>query len=318
MNSRKPKRVVLLTFSTLLTAISSNCTVNSAESQSGVSYAFPQRIAEAVRIGSPKTWNERTVFDYMNGAAELYLRYGFKLLHTASYKLPGQTANVELYDLGSSKDAFGVFSWDTYGEHLQLGQGARYEGGVLRCWQDRFFIKVKGQSHSDAFKQFAIAIAEHIVRWIGKRGPLPDLISALPSQLKPTDIRYFHCDEDLNSFYYVSTENVLGLSRSTEGVIADCSFGDAKVKVVIIRYPSANARNEATRQLYGKVFPENSRSMSGNQAFARLRGKFCGAVKFSGKRNEPLLAICFEAPSLDVAKGVLQSITNANAHHRRP
>lgn len=318
MSFHKLQRLVQLAFLVLCVGIALSRNAECATSQTEVSRAFPQKVANAVRIGNPKTWNERTVFDYMDGAAELYLRYGFRLLHTAEYKLPDQTAIVELYDMGSSKDAFGVFSWDTHGEQLQLGQGARYESGVLRCWQDKFFIKVKGQAHSNAFKQFAIAITEHITKWIGKRGPLPDLISALPVNLKPTNIRYFHCDEDLNSFHYVSTENVLGLSHSTEGIIADCNFGKVQVKVVVIRYPSTGARDEAMRQLYEKVFPPNSRSETGNGAFAQLRGKFCGVVKFSGKRKEPLLAICFEAPSMDACKGVLQSIVNASLHLNRP
>lgn len=317
MSFHKFQKFTQLALLMLCVSVALNSVAECATSQTEAFRAFPQKIANAVRIGNPKTWNKRTVFDYMNGAAELYLRYGFRLLHTASYKLPDQIADVELYDMGSSKDAFGVFSWDAHGEQLQLGQGARYEGGVLRCWQDRFFIKVKGQAHSDVFKQFAIAMAKHITKWIGKWGPLPDLISVLPTSLKPTGIRYFHCDEDLNSFHYVSTENVLGLSHSTEGVIADCSFGKAQVKVVVIRYPSMDARDEAMRQLYEKVFPANSRSEIGNGAFAQLRGKFCGVVKFGGRSKEPLLAICFEALSMDVCKGVLQSVVNASLRSNR-
>ncbi|MCS7254273.1 MAG: DUF6599 family protein [Armatimonadota bacterium] len=301
----------------LCAALTLDCKVECGENQRDILSAFPQRIANAMRIGNPKTWNERTVFDYMDGAAELYLRYGFKLLHTASYKLPDQTADVELYDMGNSKDAFGVFSWDMHGEQLQLGQGARYEGGVLRCWQDKFFIKVKGQAHSESFRQFAIAIAKHITKWVGKQGLLPDLISVLPSHMKPTGIRYFHCDEDLNSFHYVSTENVLGLSHSTEGIIADCSINNTSVKVIVIRYPSTAARDKAMREFCEKALPASSRNAVGDKVFAQVRGKFCGAVKFKSKRNEPLLAICFEAPSQDVCKSALQSIVNAALNSSR-
>lgn len=272
--------------------------------------AFPQKLANAVRLEIPKIWDKKTVFDYMDGAAELYMRYGFNLLYTTRYKLPDQISVAEIYDMGNSKDAFGVFSWDLHGEELKLGQGARYENGILRCWQDKFFISIKGEMHSISFKKFAIDLARHITNWVGKTGLLPDLMKTFPKTLKPTNLQYFHHDEDLNTFYYISTENVLELSQSTEGVIADCTFNNSIGKVIVIRYPSKTTRDRAIRKLYEKVFPESSRNTNNNGVFAKLRGKFCGAVKFHGKKGEPLLAVCFEALSLQECIEILQAVVN--------
>ncbi len=53
------------------------------------------------------------IFDYMDGAGELYLAYGFRSLLVRDYAKPGEPKiTCELYQMPSSADAFGLFSQD--------------------------------------------------------------------------------------------------------------------------------------------------------------------------------------------------------------
>ena len=52
--------------------------------------------------GKIKGFNSRTLFDYMNGAAELYLAYGFQGLDVYQFEKPGQPSlTMEIYTMGS-------------------------------------------------------------------------------------------------------------------------------------------------------------------------------------------------------------------------
>jgi hypothetical protein len=54
-------------------------------------------------------YDGETVFDYMDGAAELYLRHGFKTLRVWSGKAAGADLTVELYLLDSPENARTLF-----------------------------------------------------------------------------------------------------------------------------------------------------------------------------------------------------------------
>ncbi|MFC1868442.1 DUF6599 family protein, partial [Thermodesulfobacteriota bacterium] len=50
--------------------------------------------------------------------------------------------------MGSSKDAFGVFTHDQDGDALDMGQGGLYNYGWLRFWKGRFFISIFAEKES--------------------------------------------------------------------------------------------------------------------------------------------------------------------------
>ena len=88
-------------------------------------------------------YNSRTLFDYMNWAAELYLSYGFKnLLVYRMMKAGHPPLTLELYEMASSEDAFGVFSFDRQDDPIGIGQGSEFGGGMLRFWKGKFFISL--------------------------------------------------------------------------------------------------------------------------------------------------------------------------------
>ena len=61
------------------------------------------------------------IFDYMNGAGELYLAYGFDHLEVYEYTADDQDSIlVEVYVMNTSDDAFGLLSLDWGGEPVTL------------------------------------------------------------------------------------------------------------------------------------------------------------------------------------------------------
>ena len=73
------------------------------------------------RPDSPKLIGKSNIFDYMDGAGELYLAYRFDHLESYEYEAEGQKEIlVELYFMESSDDAFGLLSLDWAGDAMNL------------------------------------------------------------------------------------------------------------------------------------------------------------------------------------------------------
>jgi hypothetical protein len=56
--------------------------------------------------GKEMKYNSRTLFEYIDGAAELYLAYGFQNLTVRRFEKSNQPPiTIELYEMASSEDA---------------------------------------------------------------------------------------------------------------------------------------------------------------------------------------------------------------------
>jgi hypothetical protein len=74
----------------------------------------------------PKMYTPDNLYDYIDGNCELYFSYGFKSLVSASYKndkAPEQTVTVDIYDMGTSLGAFGVYSSQSHPDYSFQAMG---------------------------------------------------------------------------------------------------------------------------------------------------------------------------------------------------
>ncbi|HIE53240.1 MAG TPA: hypothetical protein EYP85_15930 [Armatimonadetes bacterium] len=270
---------------------------------------FPLSIAGGSRTALPAVYNAQTIFDYMDGAAEIYFTYAFRRLYVAFYRLGKQQVTAEVYDMSTPAEAFGIFTNDLEGEPVEVAQGARYLEGTLRCWQDRFFVKIRGEQDTPELRPFAIQLAHYIATQVQREGNPPALTAALPKALQPRDLRYFHRDTNLNNFYYVSTENVLALSEKTEGVLADGQWEGKPVKVILLQYPTPAARDEGWKGFCEKVLsPQAKTGPAGERIEEFAPEEFTGIRRFLGPRGEPRLVLCFEAKTAEDCRAVLAEV----------
>src|SRR4030042_2130548 len=88
-------------------------------------------------------YNSRTLFDYIDGTVELYLAYGFQNLTVRRFEKSKQPPiTIELYEIASSEDAYGVFSFERQDEAIGIGQGSEFGGGLLRLWKGKYFVSI--------------------------------------------------------------------------------------------------------------------------------------------------------------------------------
>jgi hypothetical protein len=89
------------------------------------------------------TFKGESLYDYIDGAAEVYLAYNYRQASVRRYVKPNQPDIIaDVYQMGSSEDAFGVFSLEHQDPEAGIGQGSEFGGSLLRFWKGRYFVTV--------------------------------------------------------------------------------------------------------------------------------------------------------------------------------
>jgi hypothetical protein len=135
---------------------------------------------------SPQTYYPETLFEYIDGAAEIYLAYDFKLLIVAQYKKNDapDSATVEIYDMGNHKNSFGIYSAERYPDNkfLPLGTQGYIEEGALNFLVGDYYVKLLCYDCEDRADEMLMAFAKNIVGKVGAKSGFPDLLSAFPKK----------------------------------------------------------------------------------------------------------------------------------------
>ena len=224
---------------------------------------LPEESAESLKSGKAQIFDRVNLFDYMNGGAELYLSYDFQKLLVQKYKAKEKEITVEVYQMETPEDAFGVFSLEQEGEFLQIGNKAFYSSGLLKLWKDNYFVRIMDINGNDKLKGVILGLGKRIALKIDKKGKLPELLSRLPKEgLIPNSEKFFHKQIVLNNLYFLSTENLLNLDEKTSAVMADYSIGKMNLKLLLISYPDSSQAKLALENFckkYLKVTPSDNR-----------------------------------------------------------
>ena len=260
--------------------------------------ALPEKVMNWTKAEEDQFYDSQTIFDYIDGAGEVYRAYNMQRCLSRRYVTDqGPAIILDIFEMASSYDAFGVFTHDPDGEGLPVGQGAVYRSGWLGIWKDRFFISLYADEETEAAIQALRELAGKVASLIKKEGPKPQILTRLPKKgLQAGSIRYFHDHPVLNRHYFVSTENILHLGRQTEALLAAYQRKEGAAQILLVKYPDGDKAKEAHSGFLKHYIPDADPS-----GMAKLENnKWCGAsVKGS------LLAVVLEADSREMATDLL-------------
>jgi hypothetical protein len=135
---------------------------------------------------SPSTYFPESLFEYINGAAEIYLSYDFKELIVAEYTKGGSsdTVAVEIYDMGNHKNSFGIYSAERYpdNEFMNLGTQGYMEEGALNFLVGRYYVKLLCYDCGENSDQWLRAFSKGIVNRVRKKEGFPVYFQAFPKE----------------------------------------------------------------------------------------------------------------------------------------
>jgi hypothetical protein len=194
-------------------------------------------------IDEVRVFQGEELFDFINGAGEPFYTYGFLAVATADYQNEtGQFLTVEIYQMDSSANAFGIYSFQrpAQGERIEVGADCVMAESILYCWKDRYYIKVHTFPDSAPAREAVKAFAGIIAKNIEEKGEPPALLQVLPPQgLIRGSEKFLHQKKILDNIYFLSEENVLRLSEKTNMILANYEKNAQKITLFVVEYANA-------------------------------------------------------------------------------
>ena len=270
--------------------------------------------SDAARMGSwiPKTagpwlseadhvYDADGIFEYIDGAGEVYRSYNMKLLVSRRFHKDGRPdLVVDLFDMGRPEDAFGVFTHDLDGDDAAVGQGSTYKGGLLSFWKGRYFGSVFAEEESPAAKEAVLELGRRIAEAIPETGRRPWLVDRLPKDgLEADRVRFFHNYSVLNYHFFVADADVLLLGQTAEAVLATYKRPEGKSVLLLVGYPGEKEAERGLASFVKAYMPEAK-----GTDVVRTENKKWSAARRAGA----VVAVVFDAGSEELARKQLAEV----------
>jgi hypothetical protein len=282
---------------------------------------LPKTIGDWTRPDAPKVIDSKNIFEYMNGA-EVY-----------EY-VAGSQSNilVELYFMKNPDDAFGLLSLDWSGDPmiLNLATGSQttdslapltralYGGGLLRLCADNIYARIMASHETHTSKAVVLSLGRAIAD-NRKNPPEPGLLKILPStvglewKLRKDRIGYFRSYLVLNTFYYLSHQNILNLDLSTEAVTAPYEsmkdkMDHKRLQFLFVKYENEARARDALGRFHQSYLPEHQKDFATeltieSSNFFEIEDGWIG-YKLLG----PCIVMVFECPDRESAQTMINQI----------
>ncbi len=275
-----------------------------AEPLEALGTVLPSRIGFWAAEPKDSIYDKETIFSYIDGAGEVFRAYNMRKCLSRRYTSPNRPPIVlDIFDMGSSEDAFGVYTHDQEGKHVDVGQGGLYRPGWLSFWKDRFFVSIYMEEETAAAAEAVSELAKVVASHIKDQGPKPGILLKLPPKgLQPNSIRYLHHYVLLNYHFYLSDENILNLGSDTDAVLAVYQRGGKRAHLLLADYPNLEKAAEAHKSFLRHYLPEAEQT----GVVLLEDGKWCAAV-LKGKH----LMVVLEADSRPLAKDLLGEVVDS-------
>lgn len=262
--------------------------------KSDLALLLPEVIPGWIVLEKDQIYNRKNLYDYIDGGAELYLSYGFKKVINRTYTKTGQPdVVVDIFDMGTSQNAYGVFSQAMEEVNDAFGQGSQYAEGLMLFWKDRYYISILTFPETVESKRAVFDLAKKIETAIANEGPLPRILNLLPQQsLVKESIRYFRHYAWLNTYYFVADQNILNINENTDALLAKYGEKGNRCILLLVKY-----ENEKNAKCAYNNFSKHYLSEISKHSVVQIEDGTWTACQLT----KNLLIIVFNAPAKDIA-----------------
>jgi hypothetical protein len=190
----------------------------------GKTYSFPE-MAGWKQSGEIQTFSRANLYDYINGGADLFLKYDFQELKVADYENHQKASvTIEIYRHKSPLHAFGIYSQErlSSANYLEVGVQGYGEKRVLNFLAADCYVKMSSVDVGPEEREVLLAFAKKVVENLGGKGSLPSILSSFPREGKKK-----------NSEKFIARE-FLGYAFFHSGFTADYELSGKKFKLFLI------------------------------------------------------------------------------------
>jgi hypothetical protein len=189
-----------------------------------------------------RLYNKDNLFDRINGEAELYFPYGFEALVSARYtssRNPKASLEADVYKMGSTLDAFGIYAGYRRSDDESVNAGAEgtISPSLALFYQDRYFVRLQAGGVLSLDKEIFLSCARAISKKLPPVAGTPKELEAFRklSQIVQKSERYL-------------ANSLLGYAFFQRGLIADAMLEGKEAQVFIVLGDSPAAARSAFDQ----------------------------------------------------------------------
>jgi len=187
-------------------------------------FKFPE-VTGWKQSGEIQTFSPKTLFEYINGAADLYLMYDFQELKVAEY-LNEKKASVivDVYRHKTPTHAFGIYSQERLSDanFINIGAQGYVEKNVLNFVSGPYYVKLNSYNTGAGDEEILLNFSKKVSENLGEKGRLPSILSSFPEEGKKK-----------NSEKFIA-KNFLGYSFLHSAFTADYELSGTKFKLFVI------------------------------------------------------------------------------------
>jgi len=301
---QQPAAIWAVSVALLLGAIGVTIWLFSRQSEPAASATLdllPRTVAGWDRAPGSRHYNPETIFSYIDGHAEVYLAYGLRGCDAERYSAPDGEPDLilDIFEMASPADAFGVFTHDTDGETVGIGRDSRYRYGWLSFWQGPYFVSIMAESETRRGAQVTLELGRRIAALLPDEGTEPAIVEALPvADLEARSVRYLHHPQILNTHLPIDPENLLDLDVDTPAALGTYTRGEQRAYLLVVDYPDSRRAKRVEEALLDGL---GGRSAEGSWS---TRGNTNSGCRRDGSR----LAVVLEAPSEEWMASLLLAV----------
>jgi hypothetical protein len=198
------------------------------------------------------------LWDFINGAAETYLAYGFVDLHVAEYKKGKNVIKIEIYRQRDHIMAFGIYSTERSPsfKYINLGSQGYNTEGAINFFKGNYYVKIRTFSKSEKALQAAESLAFSVAGMLEGSTDMPAVLSMFPSDGKKK-----------NEEMYIN-ESVLGHKFLNRAFRANYESGPDIFSVFIFNCKSPEEASESANAFLASAGIDALESSSGKYVLA--------------------------------------------------
>jgi hypothetical protein len=193
-------------------------------------FSFPE-ITGWKQSGEIQTFSPKTLFEYINGDADLYLMYDLQELKVTEY-LNEKKASVivDVYRHKTPTYAFGIYSQERLSNAniIDIGAQGYIEKNVLNFVSGPYYVKLNSYNTGAGDEEILLNFAKKVSENLGEKGRLPSILSSFPQEGKKN-----------NSEKFISI-NFLGYAFLHSAFTADYELSGKKFKLFVIEGADGN------------------------------------------------------------------------------
>jgi len=237
---------------------------------------------------APQDYFPEILFEYINGAAEIYLSYDFKELTVGQYEKGDSNASliIEIYDMGTEINSFGIYSAERFpdSQFISLGSQGYLEEETLNFIVGKYYVKLlcfdSGEDSADFLKLFS----QEVVKRVKDKGTLPPALAFFPKQGL---IR--------NSEKFI-LRNFMGYSFLHSGYLANYKLEDLEFDCFLMDGENTDDAQSMLKKYLEKKGKQSVEEISAgfrikdryyhNIYLARVENSLCGVMKIKDESLE--------------------------------